>query len=148
VFCRVLSVSRSGYYEWLSRPDSPRAQENALLLKHIERIHAESRGTYGSPRVHAELTLGLGLPVNLKRVGRPRREIMLRGLGDGDCEAGPPALNALVQADIVFGTHRRGCTYPHGASDLTAEQDHALPRAIHPATCPAPVDHPLWTNCQ
>jgi putative transposase len=39
-----------------------------LLLKHITDIHAESRGTYGSPRVHAELTLGLGLPVNLKRV--------------------------------------------------------------------------------
>jgi putative transposase len=67
VACRVLSVPRSGYYEWLSRLDSPRIQENALLLKHITTIHAESRSTYGSPRVHAELTLGLGLPVNVKR---------------------------------------------------------------------------------
>ena len=66
-------MSRSGYYDWLSRPDSPRAQENELLLKHIERIHAESRGTYGSPRVHAELRIGLGLPVNLKRVARLMR---------------------------------------------------------------------------
>jgi anti-anti-sigma regulatory factor len=41
---------------------SVRAQENELLLKHIEKIHEESRGTYGWPRVHAELTLGLGLP--------------------------------------------------------------------------------------
>ena len=44
-----------------------------MLLKHIERIHAESRGTYGSPRVHAELRIGLGLPVNLKRVARLMR---------------------------------------------------------------------------
>jgi len=76
----VLSVSRSGYYEWLSRLDSPRAQENALLLKHITTIHAESRGTYGSPRVHAELTLGLGLSVNVKRVTRLMREAGLQGL--------------------------------------------------------------------
>jgi putative transposase len=62
VACRVLNVSRSGYYDWLGRPDSQRAQENELLLKQIRDIHKESRFTYGSPRVHAELTLGLGLP--------------------------------------------------------------------------------------
>jgi len=80
VACRVLSVSRSGYYEWLSRLDSPRRLENELLLKQIRQIHEESRGTYGSPRVHAELTLGLGLPVNLKRVARLMREAGLQGL--------------------------------------------------------------------
>jgi putative transposase len=51
-----------------------------LLLKHIEKIHVESRGTYGSPRVHAELTLGLGLPVNLKRVARLMRQAGIQGL--------------------------------------------------------------------
>jgi putative transposase len=76
----VLNVSRSGYYEWLSRLDSPRAQENKLLLKQIRQIHDESRGTYGSPRVHAELTLGLGLPVNLKRVARLMRAAGIQGL--------------------------------------------------------------------
>jgi putative transposase len=80
VACRVLNVSRSGYYDWLGRPDSPRAQENELLLKQIERIHAESRGTYGSPRVHAELTLGLGMPVNRKRVARLMRQAGIQGL--------------------------------------------------------------------
>jgi putative transposase len=49
-------------------------------LKHIERIHAESRETYGSPRVHAELTLGLGLVVNLKRVARLMRAAGIQGL--------------------------------------------------------------------
>lgn len=78
--CRVLKVSRSGYYDWLARLDSPRVQENELLLKQIRQIHEESRGTYGSPRVHAELTLGLGLPVNLKHVARLMREAGVQGL--------------------------------------------------------------------
>ena len=78
--CRVLRVSRSGYYEWRDRPISDRARENELLVKYIEQIHADSRGTYGSPRVHAELTLGLGLAVNRKRVARLMREAGIQGL--------------------------------------------------------------------
>ena len=70
VACRLLNVSRSGFYEWNNRPPSARDQDNELLLKHIEKVHADSRGSYGSPRVHAELTLGLGLVVNEKRVAR------------------------------------------------------------------------------
>jgi putative transposase len=54
VTCRVLGVRRQGFYEWCSAVTSPRAEENEVLVKHIERIHAESRGTYGWPRVHAE----------------------------------------------------------------------------------------------
>jgi len=80
VACRVLTVSRSGYYDWRDRPASPREQENELLLKHIAEIHRESRETYGSPRVHAELTLGVGLPVNLKRVVRLMRDAGIQGL--------------------------------------------------------------------
>jgi putative transposase len=80
VTCRVLGVSRSGYYDWLGRPTSPRVQEDEYLLKLIERIHADSRDTYGSPRVHAELTLGLGMPVNLKRVARLMRQAGIQGL--------------------------------------------------------------------
>lgn len=80
VACRVLNMSRSGYYDWLHRPDSLRAQENELLLKQIRQIHDESRKTYGSPRIHAELTLGLGLSVNLKRVARLMREAGIQGL--------------------------------------------------------------------
>jgi putative transposase len=59
---------------------SARVQEYELLLKHIEKIHADSRGTYGRPRVHAELTLGLGIAVNHKRVTRLMREAGIRGL--------------------------------------------------------------------
>ena len=107
--CRVLNVSRSGYYDWLGRPDSLRAQENELLLKQIRDIHKESRFTYGSPRVHAELTLGLGLPVNLKRVARLMREAGIQGLyrrrrrgctvRDPDAQACPDLVNRDFTAD-------------------------------------------------
>lgn len=80
VTCRVLKVSRSGYYEWRGRPRSGRDQDNELLVKYIEQIHADSRGTYGAPRVHAELTLGLGMPVNRKRVERLMRQAGIQGL--------------------------------------------------------------------
>ena len=57
-----------------------REQRNKELLKVIRRIHEESRFSYGSPRVHAELTLGLGEPVNLKRVERLMREAGIQGI--------------------------------------------------------------------
>jgi putative transposase len=73
VACRVLDVSKSGYYEWLGRPESPRALRDKELTKMIREIHDESRGTYGWPRVHAELTPGRGELVNHKRVARLMR---------------------------------------------------------------------------
>lgn len=45
--CRVLQVSRSGYYGWRTRPESPRARENSQLLAHIQAIHVRSREAYG-----------------------------------------------------------------------------------------------------
>jgi len=80
VTCRVLNVSRPGYYGWLGRPASLRDQENEYSLKQTTRIHADSGETYGSPRVHAELTLGLGLSVNLQRVARLMRAVGIQGL--------------------------------------------------------------------
>ena len=53
---RVLKVSASGYYAWRSRPASARATADADLTRQgIRTIHAGSHGTYGAPRVHAEL---------------------------------------------------------------------------------------------
>lgn len=81
VACRVLGVSRSGYYDWRGRPASAREQENTLVLKVIEEIHADKRmRTYGAPRVHAELVLERGLAVNHKRVERLMRQAGIQGL--------------------------------------------------------------------
>ena len=77
--CRLLGVSPSGYYAWLCRPRSGRAQSEDALLTQIRAIHLRSRGTYGAPRVHAEL-LALGHRVSRKRVARLMREAGLAGV--------------------------------------------------------------------
>ncbi len=76
--CRVLQVSRSGYYAWRKRPPSKRAQKDAMLTKRIRQIHDNSRGTYGSPRVHAALQAE-GIRVGKKRVARLMKAAGLRG---------------------------------------------------------------------
>ena len=73
VLCSVLSVSRSGFYAWQQRPESPRAKADAALVLNIRAAHKLGRGTYGSPRVHAEL-LSKGMHVGEKRVARLMRE--------------------------------------------------------------------------
>ncbi len=55
MLCRLLGVSRSGYYAWRKRPPSERARYDAVLSEKIETIHRNSRATYGAPRIHAEL---------------------------------------------------------------------------------------------
>ena len=53
---RVLEVSRSGYYAWLRRGVAVRKEQDAALTEEIRSIHTGSRGTYGAPRIHAELS--------------------------------------------------------------------------------------------
>jgi putative transposase len=77
--CRVLGVSPSGFYAWRSRTPSRRAQEDAALTERIRAIHEHSRGTYGVPRVHAELLVE-GTRVSRKRVARLMREAGLAGV--------------------------------------------------------------------
>ena len=74
--CRVLRVSKSGYYGWRSRPPSARSKADAVLTERIERIHRDSRGTYGAPRVHAELRAS-GIRCGKKRVARLMRKAAL-----------------------------------------------------------------------
>jgi putative transposase len=77
---RVLGVSRAGYYAWASRPPSQGTLTDAYLAQQVRTIHARSRGTYGAPRVHAELRLGLDVHVGRKRVARLMREHGLQGI--------------------------------------------------------------------
>ena len=77
--CRVLQVSPSGYYEWLDRPPCKRAIDDAVLVERIRAIHAESDGTYGQPRVRAEL-IDQGVHISGKRVARLMRSHAIRGV--------------------------------------------------------------------
>jgi HTH-like domain/Integrase core domain len=96
--CRVLGVSRAGFYAWTRRPASQRARQDATLTEQIRTIHQRSRATYGAPRIHAELRLDHGVQVGRKRVARLMRAAGLvgchrrrrrRGLTRRDPQAAP-----------------------------------------------------------
>jgi len=79
LMCRVLGVSRSGYYAWRKRPVSVREMADRALSEQIKAIHQRSQGTYGSPRIWAELTDNQ-VNVSRKRVARLMQQAGLQGL--------------------------------------------------------------------
>ncbi len=129
VLCRVLGVSKSGYYAWRARPPSERRRQDTLLTEKIREIHSRSRETYGYPRVHAELR-SLGVRCGRRRVARLMRAAGLRGCVRGkkrrttrrDPRAAPaPDLlcrdfvaarpNKVWLADITYIPTREGFLY-------------------------------------
>jgi putative transposase len=78
VLCRVLQVSRAGYYAWTRRGLSARARVDEQLTEQIRQRHARSWATYGAPRVHADLAVD-GIRVGRKRVARLMRAAGLAG---------------------------------------------------------------------
>jgi len=76
--CRALGVSPSGYYAWRSRGPSTRAHADERLAAQVAAIHRASRGTYGAPRIQAELAAA-GTPCGRKRVARLMRRAGLVG---------------------------------------------------------------------
>jgi putative transposase len=76
--CRLLGVSPTGYYAWLGRPPSARQRSDEALGEKIRKIHKDSRETYGSPRIHAELADD-GIRVGRKRVQRLMRTLGIEG---------------------------------------------------------------------
>lgn len=74
--CRVMHVSVSGYYDWLTREPSAHEREDGELAKHILRIFHAKRGLYGSPRIQVELR-DLGLRCSKERTARLMREMDL-----------------------------------------------------------------------
>lgn len=79
LLCEVLGVSRSGFHAWLKRTPSKRWLSDVRLLELIHQVHEQSDGTYGSPRIHAELR-HRGIRVGRKRVERLMRRHSLSGL--------------------------------------------------------------------
>ena len=79
LLCRAVGVSRSSSYAWRDRQPSARAQADGPLTERIRQVHQRSRGTYGSPRVHAELRAS-GQRCSRGRVARLMRRAGLRGV--------------------------------------------------------------------
>jgi putative transposase len=90
LLCRVLEVSRAGYYAWARRRLSGRARRDAELTEQIEQIHSHSRATYGAPRIHADLAAG-GIRVGRKRVAR-----LMRAAGLVGCRRGRRTVRTTV----------------------------------------------------
>jgi putative transposase len=93
--CRVLEVTRQGYYAYAEREPGPRAASEAELEVRLRAVFEESRGTYGSPRVRAQLQRD-GVPASKRRVER-----LMRGLG---LVARRP--RRFVSTTLADGTHR------------------------------------------
>ena len=104
--CRVLELSRSGFYAWQGRAPSARAVRDQALMRRIEAIHEDSRGTYGAPRIHAELR-DEDEHVGTKRVARLMRSAGIRGVSrrrfKKTTERSPTQLGApdLVKRDFT-----------------------------------------------
>ncbi len=134
--CDALSVSPAGYYAWRDRPVSQRRRRQDVLTAHIRTAHAQAKGRYGSPRVHAELVArGHGCCVNtvarlMRRAGiaaktarkfrhttdsnhgRPVAENVL------DRQFDPAAPNEAWVADITYIPTREGWLYLAAVEDL------------------------------
>ena len=78
MMCRVLKVSRSGYYAWRTRPESQRAKIDRQLTREIRRIHIDSDGVYGAPKITAELKEE-GHQCGKHKVARLMRKAGLKG---------------------------------------------------------------------
>ena len=94
--CRVLKVSRSGFYQWLHRPLSDRAIEDQRLLALIRASYAASHGVYGSPRVFLDLreigeTCGKHRVARIMRINNIK---VIRGYKAPRLIAGPPSIIA------------------------------------------------------
>jgi len=126
--CRVLGVSPSGYYAWRKRPLSARARADVERAARIEALHRESRGTYGVPRVHAELA-AQGVRVGRKRVARLMRSASIHGVSrrrqfvttqrDATAEPAPDLVNRQFRATAPNQLWVADITYiPTGAGFL------------------------------
>ncbi len=137
---RILKVSRSGYYKWLSRKESVRKRENERVKILIRGVHENSRGTYGPNRIKAELA-AQGHQVGRDRIIRLRKEMGLRCVQKRKYKATtnsrhtfPVAPNLLDQhfrdwdpgevwgTDLTYVATDEGWVYLAGVKDLGSRE--------------------------
>ena len=103
VMCRMLGVSRSGYYDWRGRAPSARVTANLALLGDVRRLQARHQGRYGSPRMHAALRAE-GHGCSRGRVERlMRRTASARSPAAGSGPAPPTAV--IIWRSLLTGSH-------------------------------------------
>ena len=157
--CRTLGVSTSGYYAWCQREPSTRSCADETLERRIMEIHQGSRGTYGVPRIHAELAAD-GVAVGRKRVSRLMRRAGIQGISrrgrawttrrDRDARPAPdlverdfgaPGPDQLWVADITYVPTWAGFLYLRyvGFAPLSASLAAAMPPAARPDCAMQPV---------
>ena len=141
VMCRVLGVNRTAFHNWERRAPSGRALNDAWLTEKIKLIHDQSRGVYGSPRIHAELRMGHDIKIGRKRVARlmkaagisgvrPRKRwkttIRIPGITPAtdlvNREFTPAAPNVLWVADITYLRTGEGWLYLAAVQDTYSRQ--------------------------
>ncbi len=134
--CRAFGVSRSGYHRWRGARPTARAREDARLLVQLQAVHAQSRQTYGRPRLHAALRQR-GERISAKRIARLMRVGGLRGVRRGGYRPratesrhrltsspnlvrhapAPPKPNQVWVSDITYIPTREGWLYVAGVLD-------------------------------
>ena len=117
VCCRVLEVSASGYYDWRSRQPSARSLRHVWLTEQIVAVHTASRGTYGVPRVHAELRLGRGIIVGHNAVELLMRRAGIKGLPGS--RRPRPRHETPTAADLVNRDFTRSAANQLWVTDIT-----------------------------
>ena len=113
--CRLLGVSSSGYHAWEKRRPSRRSQTDAALITEIRAAQAASRGTYGAPRIHAELA-AKGTRIGRKRVARLMSQAGLAGVSrrrfvKGNSRQAPDLVerNFTTKRPICYGSSTSVC---------------------------------------
>jgi putative transposase len=137
ILCEVLGVSSAGYYAWRSRPESRQSVANRKLVDDIKQVHRDTRGRYGSPRIHAELK-AQGRGVSRGRIERLMRHHGIRAImarprwvrttdSRHDCPIAPNLLernftatapNRIWLADLTYIETDQGWLYLATVMDL------------------------------
>lgn len=117
VACRIVGVPESSYYAWNTRPPSARSVRHVWLTDVIAQVHAASRGTYGSRRVHAELTLGQNISVGREAVAMLMRRAGIVGVVGSPKRKSIP--NIATSSDLVKRDFARAAPNQLWVTDIT-----------------------------
>jgi putative transposase len=105
LLCSVLGVTRAGFHAWKRRPVSRRERRDHELRDLIRKVFADSRETYGAPRIHAELVRQHGMRLSRKRVARLMRQLGIEGVSRRGKR--PPTTKRSAQAVAASDLVRR-----------------------------------------